>query len=396
MQERRRLDLSLALGGLAVLALVLASQLYVWVNLWPVTISWTEALVWSLPQLIVWSLFIPAIVWLARRLPVHGPRGWRRIPIHLVASVGTAVLVLFILDLSDRWLGWSTILGAPSKLISGIGTTLVHLHIGIGIYWVVLAVVHALRYYDESRDREVRASRLETQLARAELQNLRMQLDPHFLFNTLNSIAVLMRHDVEGAERMLHRLSELLQRTLRQGGRHEIALREELAYLRSYLEIEKTRFRDRLTVDYDIDPTALDCAVPALLLQPLVENAVRHGIAPRAGPGRVGIGARRSGDHLELTVRDNGPGLEPGGDQVPAGGVGLTNTRNRLEKMYGSAGRLGFRQPEEGGLEVRVRIPARPVPDGGASAGGATAAAGGPRSVRTRVGDDKPGTGSEG
>ncbi|NIR44315.1 MAG: hypothetical protein GWN99_00135 [Gemmatimonadetes bacterium] len=359
MTAQRRLRLTLALAAFAALALILASQLYVWVNLWPLTVSWSEAFAWTLPQLLVWAAVIPGIYWFSRRLPVHGGHAAWRLPVHLFTSVGVSFLVLLTLQATDRYLGWSTLLGAPGKLVSDLERTVVHLHVGIGIYWVVFAVTHALRYYEEFRERELRASQLEAQLAQAQLQALRMQLNPHFLFNALNSIAVLMDHDPEGARAMLYRLSDLLNSTLRHGGSHEVPLSEELEHLESYLAIEEKRFRDRLNVSYDIDPETLDCAVPFLLLQPLVENALRHGIAPRTGPGHVAISARREDGRLSLSVRDDGPGLAPGSERPVEGGVGLSNTEARLQKLYGADHSLVFERPEAGGLEVRIEIPAR-------------------------------------
>lgn len=362
MTEQQRLRPTIAVAAFAALALVLASQLYVWVNLWPLTVSWSEALAWTLPQLLVWAAVIPGIFWISRRLPVRGGHTLERLLVHLVASAGVSFLVLWTLETTDRYLGWSTLLGAPSKLVSDLDTTLVHLHVGIGIYWVVFAVTHALRYYEESRERELRASQLEAQLAQAQLQALRMQLNPHFLFNTLNSIAVLMRHDVDGAQQMLYRLSDLLHSTLKHGKNHEVPLSEELAYLRSYLAIEERRFRDRLSVHYDVDPESLECAVPFLILQPLVENALRHGVAPRGEAGHIAIVARRADGRLTLLVRDDGPGLAKEPEPKPGRGVGLSNTEARLQRLYGAQHRFVLETPEGGGLEVRIEIPARILP----------------------------------
>lgn len=362
MIKPSRLRPTITAAGFAALALILASQLYVWVNLWPLTVSWSEAFAWTLPQLVVWAAVIPGIFWLSRRLPVRGGRGLAILPLHLLASVGVSFLVLLTLEATDRYLGWSTLLGAPSKLVSDLDTTLVHLHVGIGIYWVVFAVTHALRYYEESRERELWASQLEAQLAQAQLQTLRMQLNPHFLFNTLNSIGVLMRHDLEGAQQMLYRLSDLLHSTLKHGRAHEVSLSEELAYLKSYLAIEERRFRDRLSVQYDIDPEAVDCAVPFLLLQPLVENALRHGIAPRGEPGHIAILARRGDGRLTLVVRDDGPGITKRPGPELERGVGLSNTEARLRGLYGGQHLFVLESPEAGGLEARIEIPARPLP----------------------------------
>lgn len=358
MDPRRKLHWTIALAGIFLLALLLASQLFVWVNLWPITITWADALVWSLPQLLIWALVVPLILALGRRFPIEGTRSTIHLFLHLAASLVTALLVLAVLDLSDHLLSWSTLVGAPSKLVSSIRVTVVHLHIGVGIYWVVLAVLHALRYYDQSNKRQLQASRLETQLARAQLDALRMQLNPHFLFNTLNSIAVLIRQDVGAAERMLHRLSDLLHVTLDLGTARMVTLQEELDHVASYLDIEKIRFRDRLAVKYEVERSARRCRVPFLLLQPLVENAVRYAVALRADPATIEIGARIDHEDLELAVRDDGPGLDGGATSRTGHGVGLDNVRRRLRAVYGDAARLEVHDRAEGGLEALIIVPA--------------------------------------
>ncbi|MFW6085154.1 MAG: sensor histidine kinase, partial [Gemmatimonadota bacterium] len=199
------------------------------------------------------------------------------------------------------------------------------------------------------------------------LSALEMQLHPHFLFNTLHAISTLMHRDVEAADRMLARLSDLLRLTLENAGTQEVLLKEELDFLEQYLEIERTRFGDRLMVDVEVDPATLDARIPNLILQPLVENAVRHGVAPRADPGWIGIRAARHDGELRVTIEDDGPGLpEADADGLtPAGaGVGLANCRARLEQLYGDRGRLDLRSSPAGGLLVSLRIPYRDGSDG--------------------------------
>ena len=181
-------------------------------------------------------------------------------------------------------------------------------------YWAIIGFWHATAYYRVAQDRALKASRLETRLAEAQLQALQRQLHPHFLFNTLNAISALMHRDVEAADQMLARLSDLLRIALDQRGAQEVALKDELEFLEKYLEIEQTRFGDRLVVRYDVEAETLDAQVPNLILQPLVENSVRHAVAVRIEPGLIEIRARRVGTNLELSVHDNGPGLlqDPG------------------------------------------------------------------------------------
>jgi LytS/YehU family sensor histidine kinase len=224
-------------------------------------------------------------------------------------------------------------------------------------YAAIVGVAAAITYQRQAQDRALRASQLETRLAEAQLQALQRQLHPHFLFNTLNAISALMHRDVEAADQMLMRLSDLLRIALDQPGVQEVALKDELDFLAKYLEIEQARFGDRLSVHFDVDPITLDAQVPNLILQPLVENSVRHAIAMRVEPGIIEIRAGRAGDALVLDVGDNGPGF-PQGLQPPRGrGVGLANTRSRLEHLYGAGGRLEFTERPGGGLIVRVTVP---------------------------------------
>jgi LytS/YehU family sensor histidine kinase len=221
-------------------------------------------------------------------------------------------------------------------------------------YWLLVGLRHAADYYNKYKDRELKATQLEARLAQAQLQVLKMQLQPHFLFNTLHAISALVHKDVEAADRMITRLSEFLRLTLESVGMQEIELKGELESLDKYLEIEQVRFGDRLTVVRSIDPETLDLLVPNLILQPLVENAVRHSVAPRAAGGRIEIRARRKGDSLLLEVEDDGPGL-PSAPVVE--GVGLANTRARLEQLYGSAQSMEL-APDRG-FRVKLSLPAR-------------------------------------
>ncbi|HJW94356.1 MAG TPA: histidine kinase, partial [Thermoanaerobaculia bacterium] len=209
--------------------------------------------------------------------------------------------------------------------------------------------------YDLYRDRELRARDLAARLAQAQLQVLEMQLNPHFLFNALQSIAELMHDDVEAADRMIERLSQLLRVSLSRFGVHELPLREELDFLRQYLAIEEIRFSDRLTVEFDVDPDVLDAAVPNLVLQPLVENALKHGIAQRLDGGIVRIAAHRRDAELLLEVADNGPGLQSAQPER----LGLANTRARLEQLFDHNQRISLHDDAAGGVRVELAIPFR-------------------------------------
>jgi two-component system, LytTR family, sensor kinase len=222
------------------------------------------------------------------------------------------------------------------------------------IYWVIVSVAHALNYYRRYRERELRASELERNLTAAKLKTLQMQLNPHFLFNTLHAISSLMHKDVNDADRMITKLSDLLRRALDSSETQEVPLRQEIDFLRRYLEIEQTRFGDRLEVRFDIPDNTSDLLVPNLILQPLVENAIKHGIEPHARRGIVQIGARREGDQLFLEVSDNGGGLSVNHDER----IGLANTRSRLGQLYGDDQAFKIETAASGGVAATIRIPA--------------------------------------
>ncbi len=361
----RRWPVQLAVGVLVTI--IFASQVYVWVNLWPMRVTWWAALLWSVPQLLAWGITIPLVLRLVRRIPIEGRGRGIKLALHLGLSLGYAFGVLLLLDLSDVLLHWSNLMGAPGSLVADIDKTIIYLHMGVALYWVVLAADHAVRYYGEVRTRELQASRLAAQLAESELDALRMQLQPHFLFNTLNSIAVLIRNRPREAESMVHRLSEFLRVTLEGSAEHEVPLHEELEFLRSYLSIEEARFGDRLRVITEVDDTASGAQVPSLILQPLVENAIRYAVAPRSGRATVGIRALRADGRVTLEVWDDGPGMiNPGDDTVE--GVGLSNTRLRLETLYGAQQRMTIANRTEGGLSVVLEIPYHQDSKGGIDA----------------------------
>jgi two-component system, LytTR family, sensor kinase len=225
-------------------------------------------------------------------------------------------------------------------------------------YWAIAGLSHAVLYYRESRDRALRASQLETQLVEARMAALQQQLQPHFLFNTLHAISALMHRDVEAADRTLTRLSDLLRMTLENLGRHENRLQAELEFLGKYLEIEQTRFADRLTVRLDVDPETLDALVPTLLLQPLVENAIKHGISRKPGPGHIDITARPEHGKLWIEVRDDGLGLSETALTALQKGIGVSTTRARLQHQFGADFRFEFHRLEQG-VAVIVAVPWR-------------------------------------
>ncbi|MFB3786023.1 MAG: sensor histidine kinase [bacterium] len=324
----------------------------------PFTMSASRALVLSLGEWVVWLGLTPAVVALARRFPVRGGLYW---PWDLARHLGIASLCLIIKAFSDAVITWW--LGGPippqpffSRFLFCLTT---RFHINLLVYGGILGGYYASIFYQKFREREWKTAQLEAQLAQAQLQVLKMQLHPHFLFNTLNAISSLIYKDAEAAERMITNLSELLRYTLDNIGVQEIPLREEIHFLQRYLEIEQTRFHDRLTIEYDIDPESLEAMVPTMIFQPLVENSIRHGIAKRASAGKILIQIRRRDPVLQLTVEDNGAG----GVEKPAGeaqnGIGLLNTKQRLQQLYGPAHQFAMRFLPRGGVQVVLEIPYR-------------------------------------
>jgi LytS/YehU family sensor histidine kinase len=278
------------------------------------------------------------------------------LPYQLAGWIVIPALLALPLQL-ERWVA-SRVIDAPELYspLNLLAFSRVYLNAFLAYLDVLLAGL-AIYYARDARSKQLRASKLEARLAEAQLDVLRMQLHPHFLFNTLNTVSALMHRDVQAADRILALLGDLLRDSFEKIADQEVSLKQELGFLEKYLEIEKTRFRDRLSVETDVDPETLDAEVPNLMLQPLVENAIRHGIARRREAGHIRLAAWRDGDRLELRVRDNGPGLCSEGEQTGRSGVGLANTQARLRQLYGVAHRFELLAPESGGLEVVLSIP---------------------------------------
>jgi signal transduction histidine kinase len=313
--------------------------------------------VWEGGDWLIYALLTPAVFWLARRHPLTKGSIARRVPLHLGASI-----VLCAAWALGGVLLSMALFGSPPFGGSAIDWFLTSLPFGVAVYFAVLGVEHAIFYFVEARERETQAARLAALLADARLGALRMQLQPHFLFNSLNAIAVIVRdRDTATATRMLEHLGEMLRRVMRPDRPQEVTLADELEFVRQYLGIEQVRFSDRLRPSFAIEPGVLGAAVPEFLLQPLVENAVRHGLAQRSTATLLRVEARREGDDLVLSVIDDGPG-----PAAPAEGVGLGTTRERLAALYGDRARLELVQTPEGGARVTVRLPYRELAAGGA------------------------------
>ncbi|MFQ5528937.1 MAG: sensor histidine kinase [Gemmatimonadota bacterium] len=342
---------ALLFAAATALALFFASRTYLTYYAYPDNeITWARSLAPALSSWYVWAFLAPAILWLAMRLPFDRGRWRRNVGLHLLAGIAFALGHYFLEYVLGQWIEFF-----PARSVSA-ASIINQFHYNVITYWLIVGGAKLIEYSRRSREREVRASQLEAHLADARLQALKMQLHPHFLFNTLHAITTLMHRDVDAAERMLARLSELLRITLDSAGAQEVTLKEELEFLEQYLEIERIRFGDRLRIEMNVDPDSLDARVPNLVLQPIVENAIRHGIAPKAGPGWIGVSSRRRDGQLELVVEDDGRGL-PADDRDA--GVGLSNTRARLLELYGDSQRLDMLASPAGGALVRLTIPFR-------------------------------------
>ena len=317
----------------------------------------------------LWALWTPVILWLGGRLPIERRNWIRRTLLHLMIGVGVSLAQLAVESVILSRLGvFPTLM--KGFLATFVFLTVIGFHQGVLTYLTVLGIQAGFRYYRQYQEREQQALRLElntselkTQLVNAQLNALKMQLQPHFLFNTLNAIMVLVRQQKgRQAEEMLARLGDLLRCVLEDVEAQEVTLRRELEYLRLYLSIEEVRFADRLRVEISADPAILDAAVPQMGLQPIVENAIRHGLGKSSAAGRIHIAAARVDDTMEIKVADDGPGLPE--DAAPAGtGIGLANTRARLRQLYGDAAKLTMENGAHGGAVVTMKLPYRIAPE---------------------------------
>jgi two-component system, LytTR family, sensor kinase len=371
--NRRKFWLALLVAA-TLIGLLEGAQVYTGAGALGRPVPWARALGSTMPSWYVLLALLPGILWLSRRFPFEPGRIARALGVHACAAVVFAILHIT----ASSWLSDFVFYVGPERPwtfaqnLSRLFT--IYFVVELVTYFGLVGAQHAFHFAGRSTEREreaaqlaLKATRLEASLSRAHLDSLRMQLNPHFLFNTLNAIAVLaMKGERQGTVRMLTLLSDLLRITL-ESRQQVVSLRQELEFLDRYLEIEQVRFKDRLTIERAIDPDALTAEVPSLLLQPLVENAIGHGISRQPGPGTIRIEADIvDGEVLELRVLDTGPGLSrsvtagrgPGGGNGRTG-VGLANTRARLEELYGSRQELALRNRPEGGACVIVRLPLR-------------------------------------
>jgi two-component system, LytTR family, sensor kinase len=324
------------------------------------SLAWLNFL-FQLASWLAWVALTPVALWLRRRWPIERGALMRALPAHLIAVMllcavhsGMALIINWVVFAAGRPLFDQQVIALMTYW------WIRDLPFCALFYGLILGIGSALDYYRQFRERELRASQLETQLAQAQLQMLKMQLHPHFLFNTLNGITGLVRdNDNASAVQMLVGLSDLLRQTLESSGRQEVRLSEELEWLELYLKLQQMRFSDRLQIHIEAAPETLDALAPNLITQPLVENAIRHGLSSRAAPGMVSLTARRMGERLELRVCDDGVGLPANWRMEDSQGVGLANTVARLRQHFGTDFSLEIHNREPGGVEAFLSIPLR-------------------------------------
>ena len=337
-----------------LLAFLSAAGAHVYLSSTGKPVSWTQLLAWNILISFVWSLLTPVVYELSCRYTFDRASWKLSLPIHILASIALAFVGAVALVALNPLVTWTK---EPS--VPFFAHVLSRTFMDIQRYWYVLLITQAIAFYGKYQERQLLSSQLEAQLANAQLEVLKIQLEPHFLFNTLNSIASLARHDGVAAENMTLRLADLLRMSLDGVGVHEVPLHQELMFLQKYVDIQLTRFQDRLSVETEIDPRTLDTLVPNLILQPLVENAIRHGISPRRAPGFVRITTWRDRDDVWMEIRDNGVGFARGRGVAPAEGVGLRNTRGRLRQLYNEDHAMVLEDTPGGGCTVKIRVPYR-------------------------------------
>ncbi len=362
--------LGLIFGIWTLLAMIPAIQAHYYITSLGEPITWRRAVGPAFMNHWIWAALTPGVLWMSARFPIERRHLARLLGIHFLGGLAFAVL-----HVSIRVMIFPSVTLYTSPPPSHASwpllesTFFANAYDDIWMYGTVIAFSQLWNYYRKYQEREIRASRLEAQLAQAQLTVLRMQLQPHFLFNTLHTISSLMHEDVEAADNMMARLSDLLRQSLDDVSEAEVTLKREMGFLEGYLAIQQVRFRDRLRVEVEIDPLCLDALVPNMILQPIVENAIIHGIAPRAGPGEVCIRSRREDGRLRLEVLDNGVGFSE--KAAPRRGLGLANTRDRLAQLYGNSQGFRLEQQPGGGTIVIMDLPFRsredPAAEGGAS-----------------------------
>lgn len=337
----------------SIFAALIVSQLYS-SNGQP--ISFVRGFVWQAPIFFLWAVFVPVIIWAGKKFRFSRDGWTAAFPTYIFISIPIILLHTVFTVWIMQAVKFSS-LYTQLNFDDVFNKTLIleRLPIDILIYWAIVGVIYASEYYTQFRGREGEAKELESQLVNAQLQALKMQLNPHFLFNTLQTINVLITKEPDAAKQMISKLGDLLRATLSRATSQEVTLREEISLLHDYLAIEQIRFKNRLIVHYDVMPSANNCMVPDFILQPLVENAITHGITPKLGTAILTIKASSANQQLTVEVIDNGVGLSPNWQE----GIGLGATRARLQRLYGLNHRFQIIENEISGITVHIEIPVK-------------------------------------
>lgn len=354
--QRRWIRWLLIFMGWNLIGLFFSTQIYLIFNVGEGRpLSFSRAMSSTVPDWYIWAVFALIIVRISRRFRFDRENWVTSLFFHLLASFFFAAMHVIIANTLLYVFGWGWGESRPwaAKLQANFFW---YFYWNVLTYWAIVGFSHAASYYVSLEERRLKVVSLEAQLVHAQLQALKMQLHPHFLFNTLNSISVLINKDVHLAKKMISRLADFLRMTLQNSGSDEVLLLQEIEFLKCYLEIERVRFQDRLTVRIEIDPTTVGCKVPNLILQPIIENAIRHGVASRSSPGWIEVRVAQEDHSLQLQVKDNGPGISK---KTIRKGVGLTVTEDRLQRLYGKSQKLDLQNGPEGGLIVTMTIPVR-------------------------------------
>jgi len=342
-------------GVWTIVALFFTTQVYVMYYADKQPIRYGQQFLVQASSCYLWALATPLVLWLSRRFCIQRHNWLRRAAFHFGASIAVVTVLLV-----GHFLAFMMLMGRAEQItpLRVFGFLYYNLDRWLLIYWSILLMSHAFSYYNSYRKGELKASQLRTQLVQSQLEALKMQVHPHFLFNTLHSISALLSKDTDAARKMISRLGDFLRLTLENSGSMEVTLQQEIEFLHGYLEIERIRFQDRLTTDIRVDPEILDVRVPNLILQPIVENAMRHAIG-NSTSGRVEISAAPRNGVVRIEVKDNGPGIDIDRilDVRHGKGVGLANTQARLVGLYGDEARLELTNNPAGGLLVALEIP---------------------------------------
>ena len=353
--QKRRTRVALIWGIWTIVALFFSTQVYMMYYSGNQPIPYAKAFFVQASACYLWALATPLVLWIARNHRIDRNNWKKKVLMHVGLSVllsSTLIVIHFVI--------YMVIVGRVNRITPYWAFDYLYPNLDrwLLVYWFIFLMSHASNYYRSYREGELKASQLRTQLAQSQLEALKMQVHPHFLFNTLHSISALLSKDTESARKMITRLGDFLRLTLESGGSNEVTLQQELEFLNGYLEIERIRFQDRLTTTIDVDPEVLNVHVPNLILQPIVENAMRHAVA-RTNAGIVEISAVPRNGSVHIEVKDNGPGIGSETRAMSRGsrGVGLANTQARLECLYGSQAKFELRNRPSGGLTVVLEVP---------------------------------------